>query len=85
MRPLSSQFLPAMPTVLTVAIVFASFIYMLDIVLGFPWWLSGKEFTCSAEDLGLIPGLGRSPKKGMAIHSSILAWRISWTEEPGGL
>jgi len=24
-------------------------------------------------------------KKGMAIHSSILAWRILWTEEPGGL
>ena len=24
-------------------------------------------------------------KKGMAIHSSILVWRISWTEEPGGL
>ena len=24
-------------------------------------------------------------KKGMATHSSILAWRISWTEEPGGL
>ena len=24
-------------------------------------------------------------EKGMAIHSSILAWRISWTEEPGGL
>ena len=24
-------------------------------------------------------------KKGMAIHSSILAWRIPWTEEPGGL
>jgi len=24
-------------------------------------------------------------KKGMAIHSSILAWRIRWTEEPGGL
>ena len=23
--------------------------------------------------------------KGMAIHSSILAWRIPWTEEPGGL
>ena len=23
--------------------------------------------------------------KGMATHSSILAWRISWTEEPGGL
>ena len=25
------------------------------------------------------------PKKGMAIHSSILAWRTPWTEEPGGL
>ena len=24
-------------------------------------------------------------EKGMAIHSSILVWRISWTEEPGGL
>ena len=25
------------------------------------------------------------PEKEMAIHSSILAWRIPWTEEPGGL
>ena len=24
-------------------------------------------------------------EEGMAIHSSILAWRIPWTEEPGGL
>ena len=31
-------------------------------------------------DLGLIPGLGRSPEKGMATHPSILAWRIPWTE-----
>ena len=36
-------------------------------------------------DMGLIPGLGRSPGEGMATHSSILAWRIPWTEEPGGL
>ena len=29
---------------------------------------------------------GEDPlEMGMAIHSSILAWRISWTEEPGGL
>ena len=35
--------------------------------------------------MGLIPGSGRSPGGGMATHSSILAWRISWTEEPGGL
>ena len=27
----------------------------------------------------------RDPEEGMAIHSGILAWRIPWTEEPGGL
>ena len=35
-------------------------------------------------DAGLIPGWGRSPGGG-ATHSSILAWRTPWTEEPGGL
>ena len=33
----------------------------------------------------MIPGLGRSLEKEMATHSSILAGRISWTEEPGVL
>ena len=34
-----------------------------------------------------VGSLGREDplEKGMAIHSSILAWRIPWTEEPGGL
>ena len=32
-----------------------------------------------------IPGSGRSPGEGNATHSSILVWRIPWTEEPGGL
>ena len=36
-------------------------------------------------DIGSISGLGRSLEKGMAIHSSSLAWRIPWSEEPGGL
>ena len=36
-------------------------------------------------DISSIPGWGRSPGGGMATHSSILAWRIPWTEEPGGL
>ena len=36
-------------------------------------------------EVGSIPGSGRSPGGGMATHSSILAWRIPWTEEPGGL
>ena len=30
-------------------------------------------------------GLEESLQKEMATHSSILAWEISWTEEPGGL
>ena len=33
----------------------------------------------------MIPGSGRSLEKGMATHSSILAWEIPWTEEPRGL
>ena len=36
-------------------------------------------------DAGSIPGLGSSLKKAMATHSSVLAWRIPWTEKPGGL
>ena len=37
-------------------------------------------------DEGSIPGLGRSLEEGVAVtHSSILACRIPWTEEPGGL
>ena len=36
-------------------------------------------------DVGLLPGLGRSLEEGMETHSSILAWRIPWTEEPGRL
>ena len=36
-------------------------------------------------DTSSIPGLGRSPGGGNGNHSSILAWRIPWTEEPGGL
>ena len=38
-----------------------------------------------ARDPGFIPGLERSPDEGNATHSSILAWRIPWAEEPGGL
>ena len=36
-------------------------------------------------DPGSIPGLQDSLEKEMATHSSILAWRIPWTEEPGSL
>ena len=47
--------------------------------LGFPLWVSWSRIPCKAGDLGSIPGLGRSPGKGKATHSSILAWRIPWT------
>ena len=51
-------------------------------LLGFPGRSEGKAPACNAGDWGSIPG---SLEKGMATHSSILAWRIPWTEEPGGL
>ena len=39
----------------------------------------------SSGDVGLISGSGRSPEEGNGSHSSILAWRTLWTEEPAGL
>ena len=44
-----------------------------------------KSLSASAGDVGSIPGLERSLEKKMATHSSILAWEIPWTEEPGWL
>ena len=38
-----------------------------------------------ARDMGLIPGSEDPLEEGMAADSSILAWRIPWTEKPGGL
>ena len=55
------------------------------VVLAFPGGSNSKKSGCNAEDLGLVPGLGRSPRAGMATHSSTLAWRIPWAEEPGRL
>ena len=49
---------------------------------GFPSGSEGKASACNVGDLGSIPGLGRSPGEGMATHSSILAWKIPWTEKP---
>ena len=45
-----------------------------------------KNPVANPGDLELIPGLERHPGgEGMATHSSVLALRIQWTEEPGGL
>ena len=55
---------------------------------GFPGGSVVKSLPTSAGDAGIvgsIPGSGRSPEKGMATHSSTLAWKIPRMEEPGRL
>ena len=52
-------------------------------VKGTSQWLSSIESNCNAGDMDLIPGSGRSPGGGNG--SSILAGKIPWTQEPGGL
>ena len=58
------------------------------IVTAFPNGSSDKEATCSAGDagdMGLTLGREDALEKEMAMHSSILVWRIPWTEEPARL
>ena len=52
--------------------------------MGTPGGSHGKKSVCNAGDLGLTLGREDPLEKGMATHSSILAWKIPWTEEPGG-
>ena len=56
---------------------------------GFPGDASGKESACQSRKHKEIQvrslGWEDPLEEGMATHSSILAWRIPWTEEPGGL
>ena len=44
-----------------------------------------KNLPANEGDAGLVPGSGRSPGRGNSYHSCIHAWRIPWTEDPGGL
>ena len=58
------------------------------IIYGFPAGAMVKNPPARAggiRGLGSVPGLGSSLEEGMAIHPSVLAWRIPWTEEPGEL
>ena len=49
-----------------------------------PWWLRWICLQCGR--LGFDPWVGKIPlEKSMATHSSVLAWTIPWTEEPGRL
>ena len=54
---------------------------------GFPGGSVVKNPPANARDAGSIPGWGRTPGEGNGntLHTSILAWKIPWAEEPGGL
>ena len=54
------------------------------VFLGFPRWLSGKESPCQCKRCGFDLWVRKIPEKEMATHSSILAWKIPWTEKLGG-
>ena len=55
--------------------------------LRLPWWLVKNLLAMHKTQEMRVQSLGRGDllEKGMAIHSGILAWRIPWIEEPGGL
>ena len=62
--------------------------YTIDIQISIafsPSSSDGTESACNAGDQGSSLGREDSLEREMATHSSILAWRILWTEEPGGL
>ena len=45
----------------------------------------GKESACQFKRPRFDPWVGKMPGRGNGTHSSILAWKVPWTEEPGGL
>ena len=58
---------------------------MLSCEMGFLGGSAGKESACNQETWVRSLGQEDPLEKGMATHSSILAWKIPWTEKPGGL
>ena len=65
--------------------IFVSIVKETFLEKGFPGGTDGKESACNAADQVQSLGQEDSMEKETATHSSILAWRIPWTEEPGGL
>ena len=56
-----------------------------EVQWGFPGGSDGKESARNARDQVRSPGGEDLLEKGMATHSSSLAWRIPWTEQPDRL
>ena len=57
----------------------------LTMYLELPCDSDSKEYTCNAGDLVQSLDPEDSLESGMATHPSLLAWRVPWTEEPGGI
>ena len=72
-------YLPQAPGLGSESLVSLTFPLPHGLGLGFPGGSDGKEFTCNAGDLGLIPRLGRSPGEG---HGNPLQY--SCLENPHG-
>ena len=69
----------------TLLLISCKVIYEIFHYIYFPGGSDGKASVYNEGDLGSSPGLGISLEKEMAIHSSTIAWKIPWTEEPGRL
>ena len=53
--------------------------------MGSPGGSVVRTAPANAGDVGSVPGSERSLEEDVATHSSILSWRIPWTDKPGGL
>ena len=60
-------------------------LYLLPLFKGFPGGSVSKESACIAGDPDSILEWENPLEKEMATYSSILAWKITWTDKPGGL
>ena len=63
--------------------ILCSFLFLISSLWGLPLCLRQVIWKCNVGNISLIPRSEDPLEKGMATHSSILSWRIPWTEEPG--
>ena len=71
--------------IFTESLLFISLFITVCLFIGFPGGAVGKEPTCNAGGAGDSGSICGSLEEGMATPSCILAWRVLWAEEPGGL
>ena len=88
-RPTKLDQVPKTNTICYIVLYCNRFIILFTQVVGFPRSRGAEESACqcgSHRRCGFDSWVGEETlEKGVAIHSSILAWRIPWTEKPGRL